>query len=70
MGASYNVQKVVDEKLKKFGNKLLFIPDIARLISDVPKRHRTQVATLIMQKHTYSGKEGTLGRYGFTNFKN
>ena len=61
MGASYNVQKVVDEKLQKFGNKPLFLPDIARLISDVPKRHRTQVVTLIIQKHTYSGKGGTLG---------
>lgn len=49
--ASYNVDQVVDEKLQTFGDKPLYIPDIARLISDVPKRHRTQVATLIIQKH-------------------
>ena len=68
--ASYNAEQLADEKLKQFGNKPLYIPDIARLISDVPKRHREQVATLIIQKHNYSGKGGTFGRYGSTNFKN
>lgn len=58
---SYNVVQVADEKLKSFGNKPLSTSDIARLISDVPKRHRTQVALLITQNHVYSGKGGTLG---------
>jgi len=68
--ASYNAEQLADEKLKQFGNNPLYIPDIARLISDVPKRHREQVATIIIQKHTYSGKGGTFGRDGSTNFKN
>ena len=59
--ASYNVKQVADEKLKSFGNKPLSISDIARLISDVPKRHRTHVALLITQNHIYSGKGGTHG---------
>lgn len=59
--ASYNIEQIADNKLKHFGNKPLYIPDITKLISDVPKRHRAQVATLIIQKHTYSGKAGTFG---------
>jgi len=68
--ASYNIEQITDKKMKHFGNKPLYIPDIAKLISDVPKRHRAQVATRIIQKHTYSGKGGTFGKIGSTNFKN
>lgn len=57
--ASYDVEHVVEEKLKIFGNKPLYLPDIARLIADVPKRHRRQVATLISQNH--AGNGGTHG---------
>ena len=49
--ASYDVERVVEEKLKIFGNKPLYLPDIARLIADVPKRHRRQVAILLSQNH-------------------
>lgn len=49
--APYDVERVVEEKLKIFGNKPLYLPDIARLIADVPKRHRRQVAILLSQKH-------------------
>lgn len=66
----YNIEQVVHKKLKTLGNKPLYIPDIAKIISDVPKRYRIQVATLIIQKHAYSGKGGTIGSYGSTNFKN
>lgn len=59
--SSYNVEQVVHELLEANKNKQLLIPDITRLISKVPKRHRTQAAMLIMEKYTYSGKSGTLG---------
>lgn len=57
--APYDVERVVEEKLKIFGNKPLYLPDIAQLIADVPKRHRRQVAILFSQKH--AGNGGTHG---------
>ena len=50
--ASYNIEQVVDEILTENRNKPLYIPDITRLISKVPKQHRTQVAMTIMEKYS------------------
>ena len=49
--APYNVERIAEEKLEIFGNKPLYLADIARLIADVPKRHRRQVAILLSQIH-------------------
>lgn len=47
----YDIEQVVDEKIKTFQGRPLYISDIAILVSDIPTKYRTQASQLLIDRH-------------------